>query len=292
VRRAGSLILCAAISLAAAPDPFDPMRAEILARFNRMRQGPPLALSPALSKVAQARAEEFARSRGTARDATLTEAEAAAIREGYEPRSLSEVFITAEGNLDEALSESLRGSSPLMQEVARERNRDLGIGFALRSGEPPLYIFLFASNWTDFLKARRAEFSDLPRVRRELLQRINQERARRHLPPLRPDPKLDTAAQKHAEDMLARSYYGHTSPEGTTALERAKAAGYFAHFIGENIAEGQESYDRVVHDWMESAAHREHILSPVFNEVGSGVAVGANARGHEILWVQVFGRTT
>jgi uncharacterized protein YkwD len=280
------------LSFAAAgpSDPLDPMRTEILASFNRLRPGPPLSLSPALSKVAQARAEEFARSGRTTRDTTLTEAETAAAREGYESRLLSEVLITAQGNFATLLSTPLQATSPLLREITRESNRDLGVGFALRGEELPLYLFLFASNWTDFLKEKRAEFSDISRVRRELLQRINLERARRHLSALRPEPKLDAAAQEHAEDMLARSYYSHTSPEGSTALERSKAAGYVPRFIGENIAEGQETYDRVIHDWMESAVHREHILSQIFTDIGSGVAVGTNARGHEILWVQCFGR--
>jgi len=295
VPRSGSLALAfVVLGFAAAPasEPLDPMRAAILARFNRMRpEGKLLSLSPTLSRVAQARAEDFARFSRNPSDAPLAQAEAAATREGYEPRLLAEVLITGERNLESMLDETLHGDSALAQEIAREPNRDLGVGMALRSEDPPLYVFLFAASWVDFLKDKRAEFSDLARVRRELLERVNRERALRRLPLLRPNPRLDIAAQNHAEDMLARAYYGHTSPEGATALERSKAAGYTPQFVGENIAEGQETYDRVVADWMASAAHREHILSRVFSDIGSGVAVGANARGHEILWVQVFGRS-
>jgi uncharacterized protein YkwD len=266
------------------------MRATILARINRERpKGKPLSLSPALSRVAQARAEELARSGRNPSQQLLTD-EGAAKKEGYEPRLLGEVFITAEGSLDAVLEESLRGESVLAQETARERYTDLGIGFALHGDEPPHYVFLFAASWAAFLKDEQAEFSDLSRVRRELLERINRERTERHLSLLRPDPRLNIAAQRHAEDMLARSYYGHKSPEGKTALERSKSAGYVPQFVGENIAEGQDTYDRVVKDWMASTVHREHILSPVFSDIGSGVAVGANKNGHQILWVQMFGR--
>jgi hypothetical protein len=43
--------------------------------------------------------------------------------------------------------------------------------------------------------------------------------------------------------------------------------------------------------WMSSPIHREHLLSPVFAQIGSGVAVGKNANGYQILWVQCFGRS-
>jgi uncharacterized protein YkwD len=297
-RRKSRSDLCALAFLivsftAAAPtDPLDPMRAAILARLNHRRpESKPLSLSPALSRVAQARAEELARSGRNPRQPPLPEAEAAAKKEGYEPRLLGEVFIAAEGSLDAVLDESLRGESALTQEISRVPYTDLGIGVAQHGDEPPHYVFLFAASWADFLKEKRAELSDLSRVRRELLERINRERTQRHLAPLRADPRLDVAAQRHADDMLARSYYGHKSPEGKTALERSKSAGYVPQFVGENIAEGQDSYDRVVKDWMASAVHREHILSPVFSDIGSGVAVGANKSGNEILWVQVFGRS-
>ena len=287
---AGALLVVLNLAAAAAPDPLDPMRATILARINRERpKSKPLSLSPALCRVAQARAKELASGRNP-NQLLMTEAEEAAKEDGYEPRRLGEVFITAEGRLDDVLDESLRGESALMQEIAREPYTDLGIGFALHGDEPPHYVFLFAASWEDFLRDKRAEFSDLSRVRRELLQRINRERTERHLSLLRPDPRLDIAAQKHADDMLARSYYGHQSPEGKTALDRSKSAGYVPQLVGENIAEGQDTYDRVVKDWMASAVHREHILSPVFSDIGSGVAVGANKNGNQILWVQMFGR--
>jgi uncharacterized protein YkwD len=284
----------AALGLAAgaAPDPLDSLRAELLAGINDGRpRGKPLVLSPVLCRAAQARAEELSRSGRNPRDATLAEAAATATRSGYDPRSLSEVFIEAQGDIPMILAKFAHGEGPLAREIARESLRDLGIGFALRGDQPPLYVFLFGFAWQDYLAAKRAELGNLSRVRRELLERINQERARIHLAPLRPDPKLDAAAQGHAQDMLARSFFGHNSPGGDTVLERSKQAGYRPQYVGENLAEGQDTFDSVVSGWMASPAHREHILSPVFSDLGSGLAIGDNKRGHEILWVQVFGRS-
>jgi hypothetical protein len=284
----------AALGLAAGapPDPLDSLRAELLAGINKARPaGKPLVLSPVLCRVAQARAEELSRSGRNPRDAALAEAADAATRAGYDPRSLSEVFIEAEGDIPMILARFMHGEGPLARESARQPLRDLGTGFVLRGDQPPLYVFLFGLAWPDYLSAKRAELGNLSRVRRELLERINQERARIQLAPLRPDPKLDAAAQGHAQDMLARSYFGHNSPGGDTVLERSKQAGYRPHYVGENLAEGQDTFDSAVAGWMASPVHREHILSPVFSDLGSGLAIGENKRGHQILWVQVFGRS-
>jgi uncharacterized protein YkwD len=35
--------------------------------------------------------------------------------------------------------------------------------------------------------------------------------------------------------------------------------------------------------------HRDHIVSLVLKEIGIGMAFGKNARGYEIVWVQMFG---
>jgi uncharacterized protein YkwD len=279
-----------ALTSATTKDPSVVVRQTFLEGINAARhEAPPLRLSDVLSRVAQTRAEELARADRNPREASVAEIARSAAKAGYDARFLSEVFLWSEGEIDTVLSEAASGDGPLAREAAREELRDLGVGIARRE-EIPFYVLLFGLNWQDRLAAKRLEFGDLSRMRRELRERINRERASRRLPPLRPAPSLDGAAQAHAADMLSRSYYGHNSPEGTTVLERSKRAGYRPRLVGENLAQGQESIDQVVEAWMASAIHREHILSPVFSDVGSGVAVGTNGNGHQILWVQCFGK--
>jgi uncharacterized protein YkwD len=154
----------------------------------------------------------------------------------------------------------------------------------------PLYVVLFGLSWDDFFREKTAPFADLERVRREMLARVNRERAAHGLAPLRRQPRLDDAAQAHARDMFARRYYSHDTPEGKSAMDRIQGAGYRARYAGENIARGQYSVDEVMDGWMESKTHRDHLLSPIFDDVGFGLAFGKNPGGHEILWVQNFGR--
>jgi uncharacterized protein YkwD len=123
-----------------------------------------------------------------------------------------------------------------------------------------------------------------------MLARVNAVRRRAGVPALRSDGTLDRAAQAHAQDMLARSYFAHKSPEGASVRERSRARGYEWRKIGENIAEGQISVDEVVDTWMDSPGHRRNLLDPGFTELGVGLALGRSGGRYRTVWVQNFGR--
>lgn len=94
------------------------------------------------------------------------------------------------------------------------------------------------------------------------------------------DQALAKAAYDHALDMNKQDYFDHTSKDGRTFGQRAKAAGYDAFPSAENIAWGQSNADEVMDSWMNSSGHRANILGGS-NEIGVGYVGG--------LWVQVFG---
>ncbi|WP_328430874.1 CAP domain-containing protein [Streptomyces sp. NBC_00453] len=139
--------------------------------------------------------------------------------------------------------------------------------------------------WTA-LWARPLTPGDLTRTAAEVVDLTNRQRARAGLPPLAGDPLLATAAQAHSADMVARSFYSHTSPEGTQPWDRAAAAGARRRSIGENIACGQRSPAEVVDGWMNSPGHRANILKPDFTHIGIGFAGGGPAGTY---WTQLFG---
>jgi uncharacterized protein YkwD len=115
----------------------------------------------------------------------------------------------------------------------------------------------------------------------------NAERAAEGLAPLTVDALLTTAAQAHSDDMVARAFYSHTSPDGSQPWDRAAAAGSERRTIGENIACGQRSPAEVVRGWMNSPGHRANILKPDFTHIGIGLAGGGTAGTY---WTQLFGR--
>lgn len=101
-------------------------------------------------------------------------------------------------------------------------------------------------------------------------------------------PQLTNAARGHSQDMLARNYFEHTSPEGRTPADRTRAAGYPSGFVGENIAHGYATPDAVVRGWMNSPGHCENIMTGSYRYLGVGLAERPGQRGSQY-WTQKFG---
>ncbi|MET7638456.1 sigma-70 family RNA polymerase sigma factor [Streptomyces sp. NPDC005438] len=119
----------------------------------------------------------------------------------------------------------------------------------------------------------------------QVLALVNKERAARGCGALRLNDRLNTAGQRHSDDMAARGYFSHTSPDGKDPGDRITAAGYRWSTYAENIARGQGSPAQVMKAWMDSSGHRANILNCSLKEMGLGVHQGAGGPW----WTQVFG---
>jgi uncharacterized protein YkwD len=120
-------------------------------------------------------------------------------------------------------------------------------------------------------------------ARRLTLCLLNLQRTRRGLDPLLRRAELDVASQRHSEDMVARRFFEHDTPEGIDPQRRMLAAGYPSDnaITGENIAWGAGKLGTpraIVRVWMHSPPHRENILRPHFTEIGMGLYAGAPAK--------------
>jgi uncharacterized protein YkwD len=261
------------------------------ARFNRERAEEgvrPLLPSPVLDQVAQQQAEQMARDgRG------LQPLPAAAVAErlrrvGYTAHDWRENFLLAYTDPESALG--AREAS--CKAVLDGHFRDLGVGVATAEGGT-FFVFLFGWHQGDYFAGATARLGDRARVAADMLSRVNGVRRREGVPPLAPSPLLDRISQQHAEDMLARSYFGHWTPEGLGPSERARASGYAAG-IGENLVEQRFSTEEALEAWLGSPGHRRNILDPASREMGLGLAVGAGydaaPGGYRVIWVQSFGR--
>lgn len=116
----------------------------------------------------------------------------------------------------------------------------------------------------------------------QVLALVNQERAAVGAPALSFDAEAERAAKAHSDDMVARGYFDHISPEGWdpgARLQMTGASGYRS--FGENIALGQQTPAAVMQAWMNSPGHRANILNPAFTHLGVGIANGPR-------WTQVF----
>ncbi|MDI2131790.1 CAP domain-containing protein [Yinghuangia seranimata] len=119
---------------------------------------------------------------------------------------------------------------------------------------------------------------------RQVVDLVNVQRANNGCAPLTANTKLQTAAQGHSDDMVARNYFAHNSPEGSSAGDRINATGYQWSTWGENIAMGQRTPAEVMDAWMNSPGHRANILNCSFTEIG----VGVNLASGSPYWTQNF----
>lgn len=125
----------------------------------------------------------------------------------------------------------------------------------------------------------------------DLLLQTNAKRVENGLPPLQLNPQLSQAASMKGQDMLAKNYWAHNAPDGTTPWVFIKNSGYEYVYAGENLARGFSSAPDVVNAWMESKmGHRENLLSPNYDDVGFAVVSGQLNGDETILVVQEFGR--
>jgi len=120
---------------------------------------------------------------------------------------------------------------------------------------------------------------------RVLLELTNQERAKKKLPPLRPNAELFAAARNHSANMAKQNKMAHEL-DGQAPGERVRAAGYVPFNWGENIASGYSTAAEAVAGWMSSEGHRDNMLNPSFTEIGLGIV--ADERGN-LFYTQVFG---
>lgn len=114
--------------------------------------------------------------------------------------------------------------------------------------------------------------------------KINQIRQEHGLTILKVNKKLTVAAQGHANDMSARNYFSHTTPEGVTFWDAwVIPTGYRYTHLGENLAKSFTSVTQLTDAWMASPEHKENILNPIYEDTGVAIS------GKYI--VQIFGKS-
>jgi len=108
---------------------------------------------------------------------------------------------------------------------------------------------------------------------------------RRFMPPVPPvqwSDHLFRSAYTQAEEMHTHQYFAHYSKDGLNIGERLEKAGYEWMVAGENLGEGQLSFDEVLSDWLKSYSHCKMLMHPRVTEM----AIAKVDR----YWVQHFGK--
>jgi hypothetical protein len=124
-----------------------------------------------------------------------------------------------------------------------------------------------------------------------LLQETNIQRAQNGDSALSLNSQLAQAAQAKANDMAARNYWSHITPDGDEPWVFIAQTGYSYQAAGENLAYGFDSSAAAVSGWMNSPSHRENLLNNNYLDVGFGIANAANYQdnGEETIVVAMYG---
>lgn len=104
----------------------------------------------------------------------------------------------------------------------------------------------------------------------ELMRATNEDRAQQGLGPLKWDPALARAAQRHAELMVGQGALSHQYAGEADLVTRVGQQGAHFRVVAENLAVAPNP-EAVETEWMHSPPHRRNILDARLNEIGIGL---------------------
>jgi uncharacterized protein YkwD len=280
-------VFTAVLAFAAVPVAADPP-GDALRQINayRVARGvPPLRLEARLTQLARDHARDMVKRQyfNLRAPAGMT-LEARLLRAGYAYRQAAQQI--AVGYADgRAIVERWFEDGDSRQALLNPLFSEIGIGYARRGSG------LLDHYWAVVLAQPTRKVAAA--WRRAVLARVNRFRARYGLMALRFDDALNRAAQAHADDMAARDYFSHVTPDGRSVGDRATQAGYRWATVLENIAVGQGAPSEVVAGWIGSPAHRRAMLARDIDDAGIGYRFLARDGGRtrqNHYWALVMGR--
>jgi uncharacterized protein YkwD len=167
---------------------------------------------------------------------------------------------------------------PVTAQAAGAHTKDVKATVAL-GDKRPARAHLAGADCANTDLAPTARNLDL--VRAAVLCLHNKIRAQKGLPLLKENAKLRKAAVAHSSEMVSEGYFDHTTPGGTTFVDRVLGAGYARRTdgwtLGENLAWGTGDLSTpsgVMDAWMNSAGHKANIVKRAYREVGIGIRLG------------------
>lgn len=119
----------------------------------------------------------------------------------------------------------------------------------------------------------------------QVLELVNQERAKAGAKPLSLDAKLNEVAAAKSKDMAEHNYFSHDSPTYGSPFQMMHSFGVDYRSAGENIAAGQKTPEEVMESWMNSSGHRANILNASYTKLGVGYYEGGS---YGTYWTQEF----
>lgn len=93
----------------------------------------------------------------------------------------------------------------------------------------------------------------------------------------------------HSDDVMALNFFSHTGSSGSSAGQRATAAGYVWSTWGENIAAGQPTVDSVMAGWQSNPGRCANQMNARFRGMGLACVSGTASNGYRSYWTMTLG---
>ena len=140
----------------------------------------------------------------------------------------------------------------------------------------------------------------------QIVDLVNEERAKVGLDPVSFNSELDQAANSHNDRMVQADQMSHELPGEASLGDRVSATGYNWNRVTENVAAGSMTPEEVMYGdgspnsgWMNSTTgHRENILDPNVTSIGVGYESApdnkpyeqgnTDGKDYDTYWTQVF----
>lgn len=135
----------------------------------------------------------------------------------------------------------------------------------------------------DIPETEQPEEDNKGTVAQQVLDLVNEERAKVGAAPLKMNTKAVNAADIRAKEIV--NSFSHTRPNGSSFTTALTESGVTFRTAGENIAWGQKTPQEVMNAWMNSQGHKANILNTAFTEIGIGVY---QAPSGTMYWTQLF----
>ncbi|MCJ7786991.1 CAP domain-containing protein [Patescibacteria group bacterium] len=149
-----------------------------------------------------------------------------------------------------------------------------------------LILKLFTVSYLIYLP-KTIYFADISST--SLIKLTNQGREALGFGPLTENSQLDKAASLKAQDMIAKDYFAHQSPEGKSPWYWIKSANYDYQYAGENLAIGFLDSEEVYQAWNDSPSHKANLFNPNYQDIGITVLKGDFQGNETYVVVQLFG---
>ncbi len=236
---------------------------------------PPLTLDPKLTLAAQVHSKDMAAHRKMTHDGSDGSTPSDRIKRQNYP------FMTDAENVAEGyrtVDSLMRGwmESEHHRENILGRYTQVGFGLARDEDGEPYWTTDFATPWEKLDPAKAAD---------DLAKAINKARFDAGLPALKLNDKLSQGATEIASRFAEADSLDPKDP-GDNLVTILKRLGYRFQKLAESAASGQPAAADVLRTWMDSKAHRQHVLDN-FTEIGVGYSSSKSLKPY---WCLVLAR--